>query len=73
MTLLRIYILTGATVVATASAMAWLNAHKKTPEQREALRRQRISAHGRITDGTVLDVREINSATGHSVQMIHYA
>ena len=73
MTLHHIYILTGAAVIATASELAWLHAHKKTPEQREALRRQRISTQGRITDGTVLDVREIHSAAGHSVQMIHYA
>ncbi len=50
----------------------WLNGHKKTPEQRETLRRQRISAQGRITDGTVLDVQEYDSGTGAPVQMVIY-
>jgi len=73
MTLLRMYSLTGVTVIAMAGAMAWLRGKKKTPEQREVLRRQRISEQGRVTAGTVLDVREIDSATGHSVQLVHYS
>ena len=74
MTLLRIYTLTGLVVAITAgSSMVWLNSNKKTPEQREALRRQRINEQGRITDGTVLDVREIDTRTGHAVQMVHYS
>jgi hypothetical protein len=74
MSLLRIYTFTGVVVAITAaSSLAWLNGRKKTPEQREALRRLRIGGQGRITDGTVLDVREINSAAGHAAQMIHYS
>lgn len=72
MILFRICTLSGAIVIAVASALVWLGRRKKTPEQREALRRQRISAHGRITDGTVLDVQEFDSDTGHSVQMVIY-
>jgi hypothetical protein len=72
MTLFRICTLSGAIVIAVASALVWLGRRKKTPEQREALRRQRISAHGRITDGTVLDVQEFDSDTGHPVQMVIY-
>jgi hypothetical protein len=72
MTLFRICTLSGAIVIAVAIALVWLGRRKKTPEQREALRRQRISAHGRITDGTVLDVQEFDSDTGHPVQMVIY-
>jgi hypothetical protein len=72
MTMIRIYALTGAIVIAAASSMLWLGGKKKTPEQREALRRQRISEQGRITDGTVLDVQEFDSDTDHPVQMVIY-
>jgi hypothetical protein len=72
MALFRIYALTGATLIAAAGAVVWLSGSKKTPEQHEALRRQRISAQGRITDGTVLDVREFDSGNGHSMQMVLY-
>ena len=73
MSLLPIYTVTGVTVVSAASAMAWLNGKKKTPEQRETLRRHRISTLGRITDGTVLDVCEYDYGTGEPVQMVLYA
>jgi len=73
MTMIRIYTLTGAIVIAAASSMLLLGGKKKTPEQRETMRRQRINAQGRITDGTVLDVQEFDSATGNSVRMIHYS
>jgi hypothetical protein len=73
MSLLPIYTVTGVTVVSAAGAMAWFNGKKKTPEQREALRRQRIGAEGRITDGTVLDVCEYDYGSGQSVQMVLYA
>jgi hypothetical protein len=73
MTLFRIYTLTGAVVIAAvASSVLWLGGRKKTPEQRETLRRQRINAQGRITDGTVLDVQEFDSDTDHSLQMVIY-
>jgi hypothetical protein len=72
MTLIRIYSLTGALVIAAASVLLLLRAGKKTPEQREALRRQRINTLGRITDGTVLDVQELDSDTSHPMQMVIY-
>jgi hypothetical protein len=73
MALFRIYTLTGAIVIAAATSLLWVNARKKSPEQLETLRRQRINTQGRITDGTVLDVQEFDSATGNSVRMIHYS
>jgi hypothetical protein len=73
MNLLRIYSLTGATLIATAGIMVWLGGSKKTPEQREMLRRQQLSTRGRITDGTVLDVRELESPAGEPMQTILYS
>jgi hypothetical protein len=72
MTMFRFYTITSAFVIVAASSMLVLGRRKKTPEQRETLRRQRISAHGRITDGTVLDVQELDSGTGHSLQLVLY-
>lgn len=72
MTLLRICTISGAAVIAVATSLVFLGGRKKTPEEYEALRRQRISAQGRITDGTVLDVKEFDSDTDHSVQMVLY-
>jgi hypothetical protein len=72
MTMFRIYTLTGAVVIAVASSLVLLGGKKKTPEQYEMLRRQRISALGRITDGTVLDVHEFHSDADHSLQMVNY-
>lgn len=74
MTLLRIYTLTGGAVAfAVASSVLWhLGKHKKTPEQREAMRRQRITERGRITDGTVLDVQEFEAEPGRLLQLVLY-
>jgi hypothetical protein len=73
MALIRLYTLTGALVIAIATSSLLLGRRKrKTPEQREALRRQRISTIGRITDGTVLDVQEYDAETDHSRQMVIY-
>jgi len=72
MVLMRLYTLTGVLVIAAAASSLLLRRGKKTPEQREALRRQRINLIGRITDGTVLDVHEYDSDTDHSLQMVIY-
>lgn len=73
MALIRLYTLTGALVIVIATSSLLLGRRrKKTPEQREALRRQRLSAIGRITDGTVLDVQEYDADTGHALKMVIY-
>src|SRR5471032_1622608 len=72
MTLSRMFKLTGTLAIAAASSLLLLGGRKETPEEREALRRQRINAQGRFTDGTLLDVQEIDSGNGHSVQMVLY-
>jgi len=41
----------------------WLYSRRKTPEQLEQERRQRINATGRITDGTVIDAQEMQNGT----------
>lgn len=72
MSLLRICTITGSALIAVATSLVFLGGRKKTPEQYEMLRRQRLCAQGRITDGTVLDVQEIDSPGGGSRRMILY-
>lgn len=64
--------LTGTTVAAAAGVYMWLKSQRKTPDQREAERRLRLSAIGRITDGTVLDVQEMPH-NGRSAHFIIYS
>lgn len=62
---LRFYLMTfGATGVATTVLFLYLRSRRKTAEQIERERRQRISTIGRITDGTLIDIQEIAS-NGH--------
>ena len=58
---------------AVAGAATWVRSRRKTPEQLEQLRRQRISETGRITGGTVIDVNEMSSESGsHEIQLLVY-
>lgn len=65
---------------AAAASLLWLfvvRGRRKSPEQRERERRQRIAAIGRITDGTVIDVCEVpaqNPDAAHATQLLvfHY-
>ena len=72
MTFLRIFPVAGVLTAAAAGTLMLVRRNKKSPEQREMLRRQRINQQGRITDGTVLDVQEFDSDTDHSMQMVIY-
>jgi len=49
-----------------------LHSRRKTPEQLEQERRMRISTHGRIIDGTVIDAQEMASGTDIPVQLLIY-
>src|SRR5437879_3522282 len=70
---LRLYSLIGAAAVAVFGFGAYLaRLKRKTPEQREQLRRLDLSEHGRIVDGTVTDVQEIEQARGGPLQMLIY-
>ena len=68
------------TGVATASLLLllgtgvawWLRGRRKTAEQLERERRQRLSAMGRIIDGTVLDVHEGRGPDGRVQQLLIY-
>jgi hypothetical protein len=45
---------------------------RKTPEERERERRLRITQHGRIADGNILDVQELELKGRGSAQMLIY-
>jgi len=65
MTPLRIYsLITLAAAVASVPTVVYLRRHRKTDAERERERRELINRIGRITDGTVNDVREI-TPDGH--------
>jgi hypothetical protein len=73
MNLLRISFLTGASLIAVAGTLVWRGGRKNNPEQREALRRQRIHAQGRITDGCVQEVQVSESEAGPPTQVVLYS
>lgn len=63
MNALRLYPIAVAAAALAAGAVAYvLRGRKKTPEQRERERRERISLSGRITDGTIVDVQELHDS-----------
>ena len=73
MTSIRLYAAIGGGAAALAVGIAyWIRSRRKTPEQIEHERRQRLSQHGRICDGTVLDVHEVQS-NGTGAQYIVYS
>lgn len=62
MTTLRLYaVIAGGAALVAVGAAQWVRSRRKTPEQIERERRQRLSLHGRICDGTVMDVQELPS------------
>jgi hypothetical protein len=70
---LRLYVfaaLAVAGVVSLAGVLA--RRRRKSPDQRERERRARISEIGRITDGTVIDVTEIEGADSSEMQLLVY-
>ena len=70
---LRLYIPIGVAVVGIALLTGILaRRHRKTPEQRERERRMRISEIGRITDGTVIDVNELEVNGSGEIQLLLY-
>jgi hypothetical protein len=54
------------------AAGAWARSRRKTPEQLECERRLRISRIGRITDGTVVDVSEMDTNGSGELQLLIY-
>ena len=62
----------GGVALVTAAMAHYFGRNRKSPAQRERERREKISATGRITDGTVLDVREIENG-GQEQQFLIYS
>ena len=54
------------------AAMAFARGRRKTAEQLEQERRARISEIGRITDGTVIDVSEVEIQEAGEMQLLIY-
>ena len=54
------------------TGVIWSRLRRKTPEQLERERRLRISENGRITDGAVIDVNEMNVNGGDEIQLLGY-
>jgi LPXTG-motif cell wall-anchored protein len=73
MSLLRHYpvILGGASALVLVAGLL-ARRRRKTPDDRERERRQRITQHGRITDGNILDVQELALNGRGSAQMLIY-
>ena len=70
---LRLYVF--ATVAGAGlltAGVIWSRLRRKTPEQLERERRLRISETGRITDGTVIDVNEMNLNDTGEIQLLVY-
>ena len=70
---LRFYSLSIAGGAAAALVMALLlRTKKQTAEDKERERRVWINMNGRITDGTVMDVQELNGKGGVAHQLLIY-
>lgn len=70
---LRLYSILGLAVAGVSLGVSiWVRRHRKTPEQREQERRLRISELGRITDGTVTDVSELELSSSGELQLLIY-
>jgi hypothetical protein len=65
-------IIAGAAAAGAVALGAWLRSRRKSPEQREQERRERLNQVGRITDGTVIDVSELNENGRGAMQLLIY-
>jgi hypothetical protein len=74
MTSVRFYssLFIGAAVLIASGAFYWTRSHRRTPEQQEQERRRLLNSTGRITDGTVIDVREIGENKDGPIQLLIY-
>jgi hypothetical protein len=54
------------------AGVIWSRLRRKTPEQFERERRLRISETGRITDGAVIDVNEMDLNGAGEIQLLVY-
>ena len=73
MSALRLYLWVALAATAAGAGLGyWLRSRRKSPEERERERRLYLSQHGRITDGTVLDVQEVSANGSGPRQMVIY-
>ncbi len=73
MTALRLYsIAAAAGVLVIGGSFLLFRGKGKTEADRERERRERLNSTGRITDGTVIDVQEINSEAEIPTQLLIY-
>jgi len=74
MNAISLYSLVAGSVVAGGAGLTWwILGRRKSPEERERLRRLRLSTIGRITDGNVVDVQETNDEGQGATQLLIYA
>jgi hypothetical protein len=74
MTSYRIFLLAaGVVALVSGSVAVWLASHRKSPEDRERQRRANLNAIGRLTDGTVLDVNEMEDPKLGLQQLLVYS
>jgi hypothetical protein len=70
---LRPYLLLGVAAAVLIPVFSyWLLKRRKTPEQIEQERRQRLCETGRITVGTVIDVSEMEAGKDGELQLLIY-
>lgn len=62
----------GVAAAGAAALGVWLRSRRKTPEQRERERRLRVNSVGRITDGAVIEVSELNGSGRAPMQLLIY-
>jgi hypothetical protein len=68
----RIDYLIALGVVVVIAVYVLVRGRRKSPEELERERRQMLNEIGRITDGTVVDVQEINSGTENPATVLIY-
>jgi hypothetical protein len=62
----------GAGALAAIGVYGWARTRRKDPSARERERRDRLTAAGRIIDGTVTDVQELNHNGSGPIQLLFY-
>lgn len=66
-----LFVIAGGGAVLAWGTAQWIRAHRKSAEQIERERRRRLCQFGRICDGNVLDVQEVEANDG-TAQFIVY-
>jgi hypothetical protein len=70
---LRLYaVVSGIVLVGGLTALRFARRQKKTADEREEERRDRLDKLGRLIDGTVIDVVELNAGEPDASQLLIY-